>query len=192
MFGRKISKDLFSAHANVRCGIITQIYAYGNTKQLCNNVLIEFKELFNNRPQIVFIFNQKHNPARGDNDPHGGDDVVTKAPTQCPKYQKKGREKEEEEIKPKKKLSGASPMLGKNKQEEGTVKYPNIQRVRQYSLCRNNTEKNGHPYISIANDERKSLVIYTHMYRYGLIHTYLFISSVFMTTKFVQMAKDYR
>ena len=34
------------------------------------------------------------------------------------------------------------------------------QRVWQYSLCRDGTEKNGHPYISIASDKLKSLVIY--------------------------------
>ena len=74
---------------------------------------------------LCFTLNQKRTlvnitSVRSDNDPHGGDDVVTKATTQCPKKQKKGRDKEEEEIKPKKKLPGASPMLGKNKQEEGT------------------------------------------------------------------------
>ena len=39
-------------------------------------------------------------------------------------------------------------------------------------------KKHGRPYISIASDELKSLVIYT----YKFLHTYLFISSVCMTT----------
>ena len=35
--------------------------------------------------------------------------------------------------------------------------------IREYSsaLCRDGTETNGCPYISIASDELKSLVIYT-------------------------------
>ena len=35
-FGRKISKDLYFAHANARCGIIMQICAYGNVVTLNN------------------------------------------------------------------------------------------------------------------------------------------------------------
>ena len=45
-------------------------------------------------------------------------------------------------------------------------------------LCRDGTEKNGRPYISIASDDLKSLVIYTDKFN----TTYIFISSVFMTT----------